>query len=90
MSSRTNPSERERETKIHMVGGQQFDDLKQFRLVRLPAPYSPEPKTLASLCVKRNIVFGTKLHVPNERGFVKTCLPLLRKGLVEAGIEGGK
>ncbi len=78
-------------TEIHMVGGKEYDDLKQFRLVRLPSVIHPEPKTLASIYVKRNFVFGSQVYGDNGNdGFAKRCLPILKKALTEAGVEGGK
>jgi hypothetical protein len=75
-------------TKIHVVGGKDYDDLKQFRLVQLPTS-NLEPKTLASLYVKRNIAFGSRIHV-GDGSLVKNCLPLMRRALAEAGVEGGE
>ncbi len=75
-------------TKIHMVGGKDFDDLKQFRLVQLPS-VDLELKTLASVYVKRNIVFGSAIHT-EDGDLVKDCLPLLRRALTEASSEGGE
>ena len=74
-------------TKIHVIGGHDYDALKQIRLVQLPSTTFPDPKTLASIYVKRNIIFGTRVHVPSEKGMMIT-LPLLKRALEEAGIEG--
>mmetsp|Transcript_11051 Transcript_11051/g.16103 ORF Transcript_11051/g.16103 Transcript_11051/m.16103 type:complete len:287 (+) Transcript_11051:88-948(+) len=85
-------------TKIHIIGGEKFDDVKQIRLVQLPTIEKPDPVTIASICVKRNIIFGARQHVKstskeegkNDKGLVKTCLPLLKRGLELAGSEGNQ
>lgn len=97
MSSSSQGSASQQRTKIHIIGGDKFDDVKQIRLVRLPTIDKPDPVTIASICVKRNIIFGARQHVKNiskegknEKGFVKTCLPLLKRGLELAGSEGNQ
>ena len=79
------------DTKLHMVGGKEYDDLKQIRLVQLPSHQNNHnPTTLASICVKRNIIFGPKVihHQKNDKGFVKTLSPLLKQAFDQASIEG--
>lgn len=83
-------------TKMHTIGGKEYDDLKQVRLLQLPSSDGQdELKTLASICVKRNIIFHPKLHVDPEseheilsKGFSKALLPLLRVCLQHASVEG--
>lgn len=74
-------------TKIHIVGGHEYDALKQIRLVQLPSITFPDPKTLASIYVKRNMIFGTRVHFSSEKG-IMIALPLLKRALHEAGSEG--
>eukprot|EP00979_Chaetoceros_neogracilis_P009190 scaffold2090_cov151-Chaetoceros_neogracile.AAC.7 len=77
------------DTKIHTIGGKEYDDLKQIRLVQLPShKNNQKPTTLASICVKRNIIFGPKLIHLNDKGFVKTLSPLLKQAFDQASVEG--
>ena len=90
-------------TKIYMVGGKEYEDVKQFRLLQIPSNSNSRqtPTTLASICVKRNIIFGPKLHLNSNStglvgglglgsgsGFVKILHPLLKHALKEASSEG--
>lgn len=78
------------------MGGKEYDDLKQIRLVRIDSQYQgsirqEQPITMASICVKRNIIFGSKVYSQEaitSRGYVKTTMPLLKKALAEASREG--
>eukprot|EP00979_Chaetoceros_neogracilis_P009186 scaffold2090_cov151-Chaetoceros_neogracile.AAC.3 len=77
------------DTKIHTIGDKEYDDLKQIRLVQLPShKNNQKPTTLASICVKRNIIFGPKLIHLNDKGFVKTLSPLLKQAFDQASVEG--
>jgi hypothetical protein len=85
-----------------MVGGKEYEDVKQFRLLQIPSNSNSRqtPTTLASICVKRNIIFGPKLHTNtglglvgglgsgSGSGFVKILHPLLKHALKEASSEG--
>lgn len=95
-------SNNDHKTKIHKVGGTEYEDVKQFRLLQIPSNSNSRqsPTTLASICVKRNIIFGPKLHLNSNTntnkglvglsgsGFVKTLHPLLKYALKEASSEG--
>lgn len=104
--------------RIVMIGGKEYDDLKQIRLVRMLHDDSKQgitaataaaadtdignsssnsPTTMASICVKRNIIFGSRLYATSAQeqkqeqgggGYVQTTLPLLEKALLEASREG--
>lgn len=52
-----------RETKIQIVGDKHtYDAVKQLRLYELPCDEFPQPNLVASMHVKRNIIFGTRIH----------------------------
>ncbi len=52
-----------RDTKIQIIGNRnEYDAVKQFRLIELPDENHPQPNLLASMHVKRNIIFGTRVH----------------------------
>ncbi len=52
-----------RETTIQTIGNKtDYDAVKQLRLVELPDNLHPQPNILASMHVKRNIIFGTRIH----------------------------
>lgn len=54
---------KKRETKIQIIGNQtEYDAIKQLRLIQLPDEFNPDPNLLASMHVKRNIIFGTRVH----------------------------
>lgn len=54
---------RSRETTIQTIGNKtDYDAVKQLRLVELPDDFHPQPNILASMHVKRNIIFGTRIH----------------------------
>lgn len=54
---------KKRETKIHIIGNQtEYDAIKQLRLIQMPDEINSEPNLLASMHVKRNIIFGTRIH----------------------------
>jgi hypothetical protein len=52
-----------RQTKIQIIGdSNQYDAVKQLRLIQIPDEFNPQPNLLASMHVKRNIIFGTRIH----------------------------
>jgi len=52
-----------RQTRIQIIGDQnEYDAVKQCRLIELPDQYHPQANLLASMHVKRNIIFGTRVH----------------------------
>jgi hypothetical protein len=105
---------------IVTIGGKDYDDLKQIRLVRtvhhqghcgllLGRHHETEPTaataaassssntTLASICVKRNIIFGSRVYTNSSSqdctttgggGYIQSTLPLMEKALGEASREG--
>ena len=73
--------------KIQVRGGNTYDDVKQFILVSPPTLSQPSPVQIASIFLKRNIVFGTRKYT-NVIEEIDPCVPLLRKGIREAGEVG--
>eukprot|EP00557_Chaetoceros_sp_GSL56_P000635 CAMPEP_0176494942 /NCGR_PEP_ID=MMETSP0200_2-20121128/10386_1 /TAXON_ID=947934 /ORGANISM="Chaetoceros sp., Strain GSL56" /LENGTH=272 /DNA_ID=CAMNT_0017892775 /DNA_START=24 /DNA_END=840 /DNA_ORIENTATION=- len=113
LSSNSTKNDFQHQYRIVMIGGKEYDDLKQIRLVRMLNDDSKQvittaaaaadtdignsnsPTTMASICVKRNIIFGSRLYATPAQeqeqgggGYVKTTLPLLEKALLEASREG--
>ena len=74
-------------TKIYLRGGTTYDDVKQLRLVPPPTEEHPNPTPLASIYLKRNILFGTKVH-NQDYDYDTCCIPLLKRGIHEAAVEG--
>jgi hypothetical protein len=48
--------------RIVMIGEKEYDHLKQIRLIVEPTPACTNPTTIASICVKRNIIFGSRIY----------------------------
>ena len=62
---------------------------KQIRLVQvLSLKNNQKSISLASICVKRNIIFGPKLIHLSDKGFVKTLSPHLNQAFDQASVEG--
>ena len=54
---------KKRETNIQIIGNKtEYDAIKQLRLIQMPDEFNSEPNLLASMHVKRNIIFGTRIH----------------------------
>lgn len=59
-----------RETKIQILGDKNsYDAVKKLRLIELPNEYHPQPNLIASMHVKRNLIFGTRVH---DREYLKS------------------
>ena len=62
-TNNNNNTNTRRETTIHTLGDKNnYDAVKQLRLVELPDESNPKPNLLASIHVKRNIIFGTRVY----------------------------
>lgn len=89
-----------RSFKIQINGGREYNDVKQYVLFSLPQPGSQKskktwekmegfssPTRMASLYLKRNIIFGTQIH-QTSLSYIETCHPLLDFASSHAGEYG--